>query len=300
MEYRQISKLSGTYVNAFFDLLDKDNKIHTIFHQTLTTTGRLSSSEPNLQNIPVKTNEGKMIRKMFISSFENGTIVSADYNQIELRLLSIFAHDEKLIACYNRNEDIHRLTASEIFNVPYEMVTEEMRKHAKAVNFGIVYGISDYGLSQNIGSTRKSAKEYIEAFYAKYPKIKEYMNENVRFAKEHGYARTYFGRIRNIPELSASNYNLKMFGERAAMNMPLQGTASDIIKLAMIRVSRELNKNNMQSKLILQIHDELIVDTHPDEVEKIQQILKEEMENIINLSVKLVVNVETGDNWYYV
>lgn len=300
LEYRQISKLSGTYVNSFFDLLDKDNKIHTIFHQTLTTTGRLSSSEPNLQNIPVKTNEGKMIRKMFISSFENGKIVSADYNQIELRLLSIFAHDEKLIACYNRNEDIHRLTASEIFNVPYEMVTEEMRKHAKAVNFGIVYGISDYGLSQNIGSTRKSAKEYIEAFYAKYPKIKEYMNENVRFAKEHGYARTYFGRIRNIPELSASNYNLKMFGERAAMNMPLQGTASDIIKLAMIRVSRELKKNNMQSKLILQIHDELIVDTHPDEVEKVQQILKEEMENIINLSVKLIVNVETGDNWYYV
>lgn len=300
LEYRKIQKLLGTYINAFFDLMDKEDKIHTIFHQTLTATGRLSSSEPNLQNIPVKTEESKSIRKVFISRFENGKIVSADYNQIELRLLSIFTHDEKLIGCYNRNEDIHRTTASEIFNIPYDMVTDEMRKHAKAVNFGIVYGISDYGLSQNIGSSRKSAKEYIEQFYSKYPKIKEYMNSQVEFARQNGFVRTYFGRIRNIPEISSTNYTLRTFGERAAMNMPLQGTASDIIKLAMARVFNELKKHNLKSELILQIHDELIIDAHPDEVELVKKILKDEMENIINLSVKLTVDVEAGDCWYNV
>jgi len=300
LKYRQLSKLCSTYLNAFKELLDDEDKIHTIFNQTLTSTGRLSSSEPNLQNIPVKTEEGKLIRKIFISRFKNGKIVSADYNQIELRLLAVFSNDEELVKSYNNDEDIHRRTASSIFNMPYQLVTDEYRKKAKAVNFGIVYGISDFGLSKNTGTTREEAKNFIERYYLKYPRIKQYMNESVEYAKKHKYVKTYFGRIRNIPELEDPKKLIRNFGERAAMNMPLQGTASDIIKIAMVRVFNAIEKENLKSKLILTIHDELIVDTYPGEVEKIKYILQNEMENIVNLNVKLKVEIAVGDSWYNV
>ncbi len=299
LNYRTISKLYTTYIKAFESLIDKNtNKIHTVFNQTLTATGRLSSSEPNLQNIPVRKEEGKVLRKIFIPSFNHGYIVSADYSQIELRLLAAFSGDEKLIEAFLQNKDIHATTASEIFNVNLNDVTSAMRRDAKAINFGIIYGISDYGLSQNIGSTRKMAAEYIKTYFNKYPKVKSYMDENVKFCKENGFIKTYFGRIRNIPEINATNFMQRTFGERAAMNMPLQGSASDIIKLAMIKVDEELTKNKLQSKLILQIHDELLIDTKKDELEKVKAILKDCMENVVKLSVPLTVEVSYGENWF--
>lgn len=296
-QYRLVNKLYTTYILAYKDMI-KNGKIYTVFNQTLTSTGRLSSSEPNLQNIPVRSEEGKQLRKLFVSSFEGGKIVDADYNQIELRLLASFSGDEKLINAYNKGDDIHAITASEIFGVPLESVTPEIRRNAKAINFGIVYGISDYGLSQNIGSTRNEAAEYIKKYFERYPKIKEYMDGNVEFCKKHGFVRTMFGRLRYIPEINEGNYNLRMFGERAAMNMPLQGSASDIIKLAMIGVDRELKKQKLKSKLILQVHDELVVDTACDEVEKVKEILKNVMENVVSLKVKLLTSVQVGDSWY--
>ncbi len=299
LEYRQIGKLYSTYICAFEQLVDKQtSKIHTVFHQALTSTGRLSSSEPNLQNIPVRTEEGRNIRKLFISSFENGKIISADYNQIELRLLADFSNDLNLISAYNNNEDIHTRTASEIFNIPLKEVTPDLRKSAKAINFGIIYGISDYGLSQNIGGTRKDASEFIKMYFEKYPNVDKYMKSNVEFCKEHGYVKTYFGRIRNIPEISSSNKNLQNFGERAAMNMPLQGTASDIIKLAMIRVHNALEKQGLKSKLILQVHDELIVDTKENEIDAVKNILKQEMEKVVRLKVQLITSISVGDSWF--
>lgn len=296
-QYRLLNKLYTTYIVAYKEMA-KNGKLYTVFNQTLTSTGRLSSSEPNLQNIPVRTEEGKNLRKIFVSSFENGKIVDADYNQIELRLLASFSGDEKLIASYNQGDDIHSITASEIFGVPIECVTPELRRNAKAINFGIVYGISDYGLSQNIGSSRKEAEIYIKRYFEKYPKIKEYMDQNVGFCKKHGFVRTMFGRIRYIPEISAENRITKQFGERASMNMPLQGSASDIIKLAMIGVGEELKRQKLRSKLILQVHDELVVDTHPEEVDKVKKILKDVMENVVKLKVKLIVSIDVGDSWY--
>lgn len=297
MRYRLINKLYTTYILAYKDMI-KNGKIYTVFNQTLTSTGRLSSSEPNLQNIPVRTEEGKNLRKMFVSSFENGKIVDADYNQIELRLLASFSGDEKLIKAYNMGDDIHSITASEIFGVPLDSVTPEIRRRAKAINFGIVYGISDYGLSQNIGSTRNEANEYIKKYFEKYPKIKTYMDGNVEYCREHGYVKTMFGRLRYIPEITASNKILRQFGERASMNMPLQGSASDIIKLAMIGVQKRLESEKLKSKLILQVHDELVVDTHPDEVEKVKVILKDVMENVVQLKVKMLTSIEVGNSWY--
>lgn len=299
LEYRQISKLYSTYVSAFDKLVDRQTgKIHTVFHQALTATGRLSSSEPNLQNIPIKTKEGRNIRKIFISNFENGKIISADYNQIELRLLADFSNDLNMISAYNNNEDIHKKTASEIFNIPMAEITPELRNNAKAINFGIIYGISDYGLSQNIGGTRKDASEFMKLYFEKYPNVDKYMKSNIEFCKKHGYVKTYFGRIRNIPEITSSNKNLQSFGERAAMNMPLQGTASDIIKLAMIKVYNALERNKLKSKLILQVHDELIIDTHASEVEMVKAILKEEMENVVRLKVGLITSISVGNSWY--
>ena len=299
IRYRQISKLHSTYLLAFKDMVNPTtHKIHTIFNQTLTSTGRLSSSEPNLQNIPVKTEEGRSIRRMFVPSTKDGYIVSADYSQIELRLLANFCDDEKLISAYNSGEDIHTRTASEIFGIPYEMVTPEIRSRAKAINFGIVYGISDYGLSQNIGITRADANNYIKLYFEKYPKIEEYMNGNVEFCKKNGYIKTIFGRIRFIPEISNSNYNLRSFGERASKNMPLQGSASDIIKLAMVNIFKVFNEKGLKSKLILQVHDELVVDTVKEEIDIVKSILKEFMENVINTKVKLTVNIEQGPTWY--
>ena len=299
LRFRQINKLYTTYVLAFKDLVDKKTqKIYTIFNQTLTTTGRLSSSEPNLQNIPVRTEEGKGIRKLFIPSTDNGFIVGADYSQIELRLLADFCGDERLIEAFNTGQDIHALTASEIFGVPIEDVTENMRRDAKAINFGIIYGISDYGLSQNIHTLVVVANDYIKRYFAKYPKIEGYMKNNVEMCRKNGHIKTMFGRVRNIPEINSSNYNLRQFGERAAMNMPLQGSASDIIKLSMIKVANEFKKHNLKSKLILQVHDELIVDTVAEELDIVKSILKDCMENVVDLKVKLEVNVEVGKNWF--
>ncbi len=298
IRYRLITKLYNTYIIGFQDLLTNTDRIHTVFNQTLTATGRLSSSEPNLQNIPVRSDEGKILRKVFIPSETNGYIVSADYSQIELRLLAHMCGDARLISAFNNGEDIHARTASEIFGVPMDMVNDNMRRNAKAINFGIVYGISDFGLSQNIGISRKEAAEYISLYFNRYPKIEEYMHHNVEFARNNGYIRTLFGRIRPIPEITNSNKNLQHFGERVAMNMPLQGTASDIIKLAMIEVYNRFIQLGLKSKIILQVHDELLVDTHHDELDTVKQILKETMENVVNLDVKLTVNVEAGKTWY--
>ena len=299
IRYRKIQKIYSTYIEAYKSIVEtKGDVIHTIFNQTLTTTGRLSSSEPNLQNIPVRDDEGKILRKMFISSYEDGLIISADYSQIELRLLAHLSNDQNLINAFNNNIDIHASTASEVFNVPIQEVSQQMRRMAKAVNFGIIYGISDYGLSQNIGSTRKQAKQYIEMYFERYPKVKEYMDKNIENAKLTGYAYSIFNRRRKINELFAPNYVTKQFGERVAMNMPLQGSASDIIKLAMINVQKALKENNLKSKLVLQVHDELIVDCHKDEITIVTKILRDNMENVVTLSVPLIVDINLGKNWF--
>ncbi len=298
IRYRTVTKLYNTYILGFLNLLDSKDKIHTLFNQTLTSTGRLSSSEPNLQNIPVRTEEGRNLRKLFVPSFEGGMIVSADYSQIELRLLASFSGDEKLISAFNNGEDIHARTASEIFGLPLDDVTPELRRQAKAINFGIVYGISDFGLSQNIGITRKEASNYIKLYFERYPNIETYMKSNVDYCREFGYIKTIFGRIRPIPEINSSNYNIRTFGERAAMNMPLQGSASDIIKLAMVKIFDEFNKKQLKSKIILQVHDELVVDCYPGELEMVKEILKYNMENVVDLGVKLSVNIECGKTWY--
>lgn len=297
--YRKYSKIKNTYIDVYKTLCTNSNNIiHTTFNQTLTSTGRLSSSEPNLQNIPTRDDEGKTLRKIFISKFEGGKIISADYNQIELRLLADMSGEEQLIESYCNGDDVHRNTASTIFNVPFDNVTDNQRREAKAVNFGIIYGISDYGLSQNIKSTRAKAKEYIDSYFTRFPKVKLFMDSNVQFASEHGYAITKFGRIRKIPEIASSKYLTRTFGERVAMNMPLQGTASDIIKLAMIKVNNELSRLNLKSQLILQIHDELIIDTYPGEEEDVLKILKQEMESVIKLKVPLIVSIGIGDSLF--
>lgn len=297
LKYRTIAKLYNTYISVYKEITKNNDKVYTIFNQTLTTTGRLSSSEPNLQNIPVRSEEGKSIRSIFIPSFDGGSIISADYNQIELRLLASFSGDNTLIEAFNSGEDIHTRTASEVFNVPINFVTPIMRRQAKAINFGIIYGISEYGLSQNIGISVKDANNYIKKYFEKYPKVEQYMKNNVIYCKDFGFVKTYFGRIRNIPEIKSTNYNIRTFGERASMNMPLQGTASDIIKLAMIKVYNEFVKQKLKSKLILQVHDELIVDVYPNESEIVKKILKDCMENVVDLDVKLNVNIEEGKNW---
>ncbi len=299
LTYRKYSKLLNTYINVYRQLCQSNgNIIHTTFNQTLTSTGRLSSSEPNLQNIPTRDDEGKVLRKIFVSKFENGKIISADYNQIELRLLADMSGEENLIDAYNRGDDIHALTASHIFYKPINEITENERRDAKAVNFGIIYGISDYGLSQNIKSTRATAKEFIDSYFTKYPKIKKFMDNNIKSAYEKSGAYTKFGRVRRIPELESSKYLTRTFGERVAMNMPLQGTASDIIKLAMLKVDNRIQQEKLKSQLILQIHDELIIDTYPGEEEKVENILKEEMEHTANLKVPLLISIGTGKNLY--
>ena len=297
--YRKYFKLINTYIEVYKNIcLTNGSIIHTTFNQTLTSTGRLSSSEPNLQNIPTRDDEGKNLRKIFISKFENGEIISADYSQIELRLLADMSGEEGLIEAYKKGVDIHKITASQIFGVDIDKVTQNQRRDAKAINFGIIYGISDYGLSQNIKSSRKMAKDYIDSYFSRYPKVKEFMDNNVKFAKEHDFAKTKFGRIRKIPEISSSKYNLRSFGERVAMNMPLQGTASDIIKLAMIKVYKALKDENLKSQLILQIHDELIIDTFPGEEDKVLKLVKDNMENVVKLQVPLIASVSIGNNLY--
>ena len=299
LTYRKYAKIKNTYIDVYEKLIKENGDIiHTTFNQTLTSTGRLSSSEPNLQNIPTRDDYGKNLRKIFVSKYENGKIISADYNQIELRLLADMSEEEELIEAYKNDKDIHKITASQIFHVPPLYVTDQQRREAKAVNFGIIYGISDYGLSQNIKTSVENAKIYIKSYFKRYPNVKNFMDQNVSYAKEHGYAITKFGRIRKIPELKSSKYFTRAFGERVAMNMPLQGTASDIIKLAMIKVYKRIKEENLKSQLILQIHDELIIDCFPGEEEKVTTILKNEMENVTKLKVPLVVSIGIGESLY--
>lgn len=297
--YRKYSKLINTYIEVYKNICKTSgNLIHTTFNQTLTSTGRLSSSEPNLQNIPTRDDEGKTLRKIFVSKFDGGKIISADYNQIELRLLADMSGEESLIDAYRRGDDIHSITASQIFDIPLDEITPAHRRDAKAVNFGIIYGISDYGLSQNIKSTRKKAKDYIDSYFARYPKVKAFMDDNVAAAKENGCATTKYGRIRKIPELSSAKYMVRTFGERVAMNMPLQGTASDIIKLAMLKVATSIKEQKLKSQLILQIHDELIIDVYPGELKQIEALITTDMQNVAQLKVPLLVSVGEGDSLF--
>lgn len=295
VKIRRAAKLNGTYVEGIKPLI-KNGLLHTTYNQTLTATGRLSSSEPNLQNIPIRNDQARELRKMFLAKYD--LLISADYSQIELRLLAHFSGDKNLTAAFNGGKDIHTEVAAEIFGVPAEMVTANMRRTAKAVNFGIIYGISDYGLSENIGISTAKAKNYIKKYFEKYPSIKAYLDSSVEKAKSDGFVATIAGRRRMIPELKSSNYQLRMFGERVAMNMPLQGSSADIIKIAMIKVSERFAENKMRSKLIMQVHDELIVDAFQSEAEEVERILKYEMENAVKLSVKLTVNIEKGKNLY--
>ncbi len=298
IRYRKIAKLLSTYLDGMLNYVGDDKKIHTTFMQRTTATGRLSSREPNLQNLPIRDDEGRNLRKMFSSSFENGTIISADYNQIELRLIANFSGDENMIHDYLSGLDIHTATASKIFNLPINEIDPNKRRVAKSVNFGIIYGISAYGLSQNIGMSPKEAGKFIDKYLQIYPKVKEYGEKCISDARANGYASTIMGRIRHIPDINSNNHNIRGFAERVAKNTPLQGSASDIIKIAMIRVFDRLNSENLKSKLVLQIHDELIVDCVTGESEKVKTILKEEMENVVHLTVPLIVNISEGITLY--
>ncbi|WP_202710711.1 DNA polymerase I [Sporosalibacterium faouarense] len=299
LEYRQIVKINSTYVDGLMALIDeKSHKVHSSFNQTITTTGRISSTEPNLQNIPIKTDEGRKIRKVFTSAEDDYTLIDADYSQIELRVLAHISDDPKLKEAFYTGEDIHTKTASEVFDVPKDEVTSLMRSRAKAVNFGIVYGISDYGLSRDLNISRKEAKTYIDNYLANYEKVKVYMESIVDQGKKQGYVETIFNRRRYLPELKSKNYNVRSFGERTAMNTPIQGSAADIIKIAMVKVYDELKNRKLKSKLILQVHDELIIEAHRDEVDEVKELLKDLMENAVELNVPLKVDMDTGDSWY--
>lgn len=297
LEYRQLTKLKSTYAVGLAAYIEEDQKIHTILNQKVTATGRLSSSDPNLQNIPIRMDLGRAIRKVFVPD-PGYTFISADYSQIELRVLAHMANDQNLIDAYNHDADIHTATASQVFGIPRDRVTALHRRNAKAVNFGIVYGISAFGLSQDLNISRKEASEYIDRYFATYPGIKGYLDGNVTYAKEHGVAVTMYGRIRPMPELSSSNFMQRSFGERAAMNSSIQGTAADIIKIAMIRVDERLRKEKLQSRLILQIHDELLIEAKKEEAEYVEKLLQEEMMGAASLRVPLIVSVAKGENWF--
>lgn len=296
LEYRQLAKLNSTYADGLLQYIGEDGRIHGKFNQTITATGRISSTEPNLQNIPIRMELGSRIRQVFIPK-PGFVFLDSDYSQIELRILAHMSDDENLIAAYNSDEDIHRITASQVFNTPLNEVTKTQRSNAKAVNFGIVYGISSFGLSQDLSISKKEAAKYIEKYFETYPKVHEFLNGLVSSAKEKGYSVTMFKRRRPIPELSSSNFMQRSFGERVAMNAPIQGTAADIIKLAMIGVYHKLKELGLKSKLILQVHDELLIETATDEVDIVKSILDEQMKNAARLSVALVVDTNEGSNW---
>lgn len=299
LRYRQIVKLKSTYIDGFIKVInDETGRIHSSFNQTITTTGRISSTEPNLQNIPIRTEDGRKIRKAFVAENPDYILVDADYSQIELRVLSHISKDEKMIDAFKHDLDIHRKTASEVFNVPMEEVTSSIRSNAKAVNFGIVYGISDYGLSRDLNITRKEAKEYIDNYLANYEGIRSFMKDIVKEGKDNGFVETLLHRRRYVPELQAKNFNVRSFGERIAMNTPIQGSAADIIKVAMVRVYNELKRRELKSRLILQVHDELLIETYKEEKKEVEELLKDIMENAIRLDVPLKVDIETGDSWY--
>ena len=297
LEYRQLTKLKSTYADGLSGCIAEDGRIHSNFNQTITATGRISSTEPNLQNIPVRMELGRLIRKVFIPD-EGCVFVDADYSQIELRVLAHMSGDEKLIEAYQQAEDIHRITASQVFHVPFEEVTSLQRRNAKAVNFGIVYGISSFGLSQDLSISTKEAKEYIERYFETYPGIKGFLDGLVAGAKEQGYAATMYGRRRPVPELKSSNFMQRSFGERVAMNSPIQGTAADIIKIAMVRVHDRLQEEGLKSRLILQVHDELLVEAPLEEAGRVERILTEEMQQAAELKVPLEIDMHRGNNWY--
>ncbi len=298
-EYRMLTKLKSTYCDGLLQVIDsRDGKIHSKFMQTVTQTGRISSTEPNLQNIPVRLELGREIRKMFVASSNDNVLVDADYSQIELRVLAHIANDENMIKAFNENADIHAVTASQVFGVPVSDVTPNMRRNAKAVNFGIVYGISDFALGVDLGITKREAKAYIDGYLEKYSGVKKYMKDIVQQASDDGYVTTLFGRRRYIPELKASKFAERSFGQRVAMNTPIQGSAADIIKIAMVKVSRRLKEEALNAKLILQVHDELIIEAPKNEEQQVKKLLKEEMENAVRLKVPLTVSIETGKSWY--
>ncbi len=299
LEYRHLTKLRSTYCDALIPLINPETKrIHSVFNQMVTVTGRISSTEPNMQNIPVRTELGREIRKMFTAQGEDYILIDADYSQIELRILAHIANDQNMIDAFSSGEDIHAVTASQVFSVPLESVTKSQRSNAKAVNFGIVYGIGEYSLAGDLNIPVKEAKQYIKQYLEKYSGVREYMEKIRAQAKEDGYVRTMMNRIRYIPELKSSNYNMRAFGERVALNMPIQGTAADIIKLAMIRVHKRLRENNFKSRLIVQVHDELLIETYIPEKEEVKKILREAMENAMELSVPLIVDMSEGRSWY--
>ena len=297
LEYRQYTKLKSTYADGLVSYIGVDGRIHGKFNQTITATGRISSTEPNLQNIPVRMELGRLIRKVFVPE-EGYIFLDADYSQIELRILAHCSGDQQLIDAYRNQKDIHRITASQVFHVPFDEVTDLQRRNAKAVNFGIVYGISSFGLSEDLSIGRKEAAKYIEDYFKTYPGIKVFLDDTVRHAKEMGYVVTLFGRRRPVPELSSSNFMQRSFGERVAMNAPIQGTAADIIKIAMTGVDQRLKKQGMRSRLVLQVHDELLIEAYKPELEQVKEILKEEMENAASLDVPLEIDMHTGENWY--
>ncbi len=297
LEYRGLTKLKSTYADGLAAFIEEDGRIHTNFNQTITATGRISSTEPNLQNIPMRMELGRQIRKVFVPR-EGYEFMDADYSQIELRVLAHMSGDEQLIDAYRQEEDIHRITASKVFHTPFEEVTDLQRRNAKAVNFGIVYGISSFGLSQDLSISKKEAAQYIEQYFATYPKVKEFIDKLVADAKEKGYTETMFGRRRPIPELSSSNFMQRSFGERVAMNAPIQGTAADIIKIAMIKVWKALKEEGLKSRLILQVHDELLIETAQDEEARVREILTENMKSAADLAVTLEIDLHTGNNWY--
>lgn len=297
LEYRQLTKLKSTYADALATFIAQDGRIHSTFQQTVTATGRLSSTDPNLQNIPIRMELGRLIRKVFLPA-EGCVFVDADYSQIELRLLAHMSGDENLIEAYRQAQDIHAITASKVFHVPFEEVTPLLRRNAKAVNFGIVYGISSFGLSQDLSITRKEAEGYIDSYFKTYPGIKSFLDGLVAQAKESGYVTTMYGRRRPVPELSSSNFMQRSFGERVAMNAPIQGSAADIIKIAMLRVNRRLRREGLRSRLLLQVHDELLVEAPREEQQEAERILSEEMQRAAELSVQLEIDMHSGNNWY--
>ena len=297
LEYRGLAKLKSTYADGLAAYIDESSRIHSTFNQTITATGRISSTEPNLQNIPMRMELGRRIRKVFIP-MDGYLFMDADYSQIELRVLAHMSGDKQLIEAYKMDEDIHRITASKVFHTPFEEVTDLQRRNAKAVNFGIVYGISSFGLSQDLSISKKEAAEYIEQYFETYPDVKRFLDTTVEDAKKNGYVTTMYGRRRPIPELSSGNFMQRSFGERVAMNSPIQGTAADIMKIAMIRVWERLHKEGLCSRLILQVHDELLIETFAGEEEQVRGILTQEMQNAANLAVRLEIDLHMGSDWY--
>lgn len=297
LEYRQLAKLKSTYADGLAHCIAADGRVHSSFQQTVTATGRISSTEPNLQNIPIRMELGKLIRKVFYPK-QGYVFVDADYSQIELRVLSHMSEDENLIQAFLQGQDIHRSTASLVFDTPFDEVTDLQRRNAKAVNFGIVYGISAFGLSRDLGISKKEAQQYIDDYFRAYPRMKEFIDSLVAQGREQGYVTTMFGRIRPIPELSSSNFMQRQFGERIAMNSPIQGTAADIIKIAMVRVHDRLQQEGLASQLLLQVHDELLIEAKEDELDRVKAILEQEMQNAAQLSVPLDIDMHTGNTWY--